>query len=153
MSKVTIRPGTVEDAVSLGPRLREEDAMELTLTSAGTPTDILKESLEFSDECFSAVVDGVVIAMGGFALEPKTSMGIPWLVGSPEIERHPVTLVAAGRSAVDRWEKQCTVMANVTHQDNVVHHRWLKAIGFTFLDAVVPLGPSKAPFLQFYRYS
>jgi len=152
MTKPVIRPGTVADAISLAPRLRPEDALEISLTSEDSLEKTLLDSLEQSTECFAAEVDGLVIAMGGFRLLPGR-IGIPWMVGSPEIEEYPVSMVAAGRVAVDRWASQCDVMANVTHKDNVVHHRWLRHIGFTFLPEEVPVGPQRAPFLQFYRHS
>lgn len=152
MTKPLIRPGTVADAISLATRLRPEDALEITLTSEDPIEKALIESLKLSTECFAAEVDGLVIAMGGFRLLPGR-IGIPWMVGSPEIEDHPVSMVAAGRVAVDRWASQCDVMANVSHQDNVVHHRWLVHIGFTFMPEVVPVGPQRAPFRQFYRHS
>lgn len=152
MTKPTIRPGTEADAISLAYRLRREDALEIILTSPDPLEETLLESLKHSTECFAAEVDGLVIAMGGFRLLPNR-IGIPWMVGSPEIEEYPVSMVAAGRAAVDRWASQCDVMANVTHKDNVVHHRWLRHIGFTFLEEEVLVGAQRAPFLQFYRHS
>lgn len=156
MSKPIIRPGTRKDCHDLAPRLRPEDALELRLSSGKEPLQVLLDSFAFSSECFVAEEDGLVIAIGGFGTflhgEKKTKVGVPWMVGSPEMMRHPVTMVAAGRVAVDRWDSQCECMCNLTHQDNTAHHRWLHHIGFEFMPDVVPTGPTKAPFLQFYRY-
>lgn len=153
MTKPVIRKGTIEDARSLAPRLRPEDALELTLSHGPDLFATLVESIRFSSECFAAEEGGVVIALGGFGVVEGTEMGVPWLVGSPEVLRHPVTLVAAGRVAVERWEKQCTLMSNLTHEDNHVHHRWLRHLGFSFTNGTFPVGESSAPFKQFYRYS
>lgn len=153
MSKPLIRPGTLQDCLSLAPRLRPEDALELELASGKTPLEVLKESLEVSSECFAAEADGLVIAMGGCRYIEEMSVGVPWLVGSPEILNHPVSLVAAGRVAVDRWGKNCSVLCNLTHAENHVHHRWLRHIGFSFMPDPWPMGPTRAPFLQFFRHS
>lgn len=153
MSKPLIRPATLADILDLAPRIREEDALELALASGKTHLEVLKESLEVSDECFAAEDNGLVIAVGGCRYLEGTTIGVPWLVGSPEILNHPVSLVAAGRVAVDRWGKNCTVLCNLTHSENHVHHRWLRHLGFSFSPDPWPLGPTQAPFLQFYRHS
>lgn len=158
MSKaVDIRPATRADCHDIAPRLREEDALELRLSSGKEPLQSLLDTFAFSSECFVAEEDGLVIAIGGFGTfihkgTKDTTVGVPWLVGTPEMLNHPVTLVAAGRVAVDRWESQCECLCNLTHAENTVHHRWLRHIGFEFMPDVVPTGPTGAPFLQFYRY-
>lgn len=156
MTKPLIRKATREDCIDLAPRLRPEDATELTLSSGPNLKRTLLESLKFSSECFVAEEEGKVICIWGFGTflyeDNKTKVGVPWMVGSPEMMNYPVTIVAAGRASVDRWEKQCDCMCNLTHIDNTIHHKWLKHIGFEFMPDVVPTGPTQAPFLQFYRY-
>ena len=156
--RLTIRKALRTDCHAIAPRLREEDAKELLLSSGKEPIESLLDSFSFSSETFVAEEDGQVIAIWGFGTfiyeeaGKKTLVGVPWMVGTPEMMKHPVTIVAAGRVAVDRWESQCDCLCNLTHVENTVHHRWLRHLGFQFMPDVVPTGPSKAPFLQFYRY-
>jgi len=155
MTSLVIRAGRVADALSLAPRLRPEDATELTLARGPDVERTLLDSILFSSECYTAEEDGKVIAIGGFGSVTTNGscVGIPWMVGSPECLKYPKKLVEYGLASVARWESMCDVMSNVTHKDNVVHHRWLRRIGFSFLPNEVPVGDSGAPFLQFYRHS
>lgn len=149
--KPVVRLARPEDCLSLAPRLRAEDAVELELATGKTPLEALKESLEVSAEAFAAEADGVVVALWGCSFQ--NGAGSPWMVGSPEVLNYPVTFVAIGRVAVDRWSRSCSVLHNLTHTENTVHHRWLRHIGFSFAPDVVPCGPAEAPFLHFYRHS
>lgn len=153
MSCVSIRPGTVADAISLAPRLRDDDREELLLSQGDDLEKTLKDSVESSYECFAAELDGKVIALWGIALVPEKGWGIPWMLGSPESTQFPLKLVSIGKEAVSRWEPLCDVMTNLTYQGNVVHHRWLERIGFQFAPQEIPVGDSQAPFRQFYRHS
>lgn len=151
MSRVSIRAGKVADAIALAPRLRPEDALEVSLATGEDVEKSLLDSVRLSDECFAGVLGGQVIALGGVTF--IKGWGIPWLVASPEALKFPITLVDAGRAAVARWEKSCDVLFNYTHVDNVTHHKWLKHIGFTVVSEAVPYGASQEPFFQFYRHS
>ena len=150
MSKLTIRKGTVEDCISLAPRLRAEDVLELVLTMEGSLEEILTGSLAESYECYVGEAGGVVIAMGGIVLT-DSPVGIPWLVGSPEVVQYPVALVRYGRSSVDRWLQVRPVLENFTWARNTVHHEWLRHIGFTLDPLQVPCGPHQEPFIHFSR--
>lgn len=148
-----IRPGVHEDASTLAPRLRPQDALELTLSDGPDLASTLARSVAFSTDCWAAEEDGRVIALGGFGVAEGTAIGIPWMVGSPEVTKYPVKLVSVGREAVARWEPLCEVMMNFSHAENRLHHRWLERIGFTLAKDPIPWGHAGAPFIQFYRYS
>ena len=153
MKALTFRPATEQDAISLAPRLRPEDTLELFLANGMATEDSLKESVAISTECTAACEGDVVVALYGFCLIEGTTIGAPWLVCAPELLKHRKVLVTEGKASVQRWAPLCTYMTNFTHADNHVHHSWLRHIGFTFMPEEVPMGASKAPFLQFYRHS
>lgn len=150
MSRVTIRPATAEDAIELSARLRDADLLELCLTSLMPPSALLSYSVSMSLEAWVGVGNGKVIAVGGFGIYPGSSIGIPWLVGSPEVLKHPVQLVKVGREMVAKWSPLCSLMSNYVHKDNHVAIEWLKRIGFS-MGPVVPYGPFSSPFIKFYR--
>ena len=152
MSKVLVRAGTVVDAISLAPRLRANDARELTLSNGPDLEDTLQNAVAVSCECFAAEEDGKVIALWGMA-QPVPDTGVPWFVGSDETAKHPRKVIQFGKEMVKRWESRCSLMMNYTHVENTVHHRWLAHIGFSFMPGTVPVGASSSPFLHFYRYS
>lgn len=146
---VIIRPGTVQDAHSIAPRLREADRKEILLGWGEDVLGALVASVEASHECFAGELNGVPIALGGIV--GRDGGGFPWLVGSPECVRFPVKLTSAGIVAVARWEREFQVMCNYSHIDNTVHHAWLRNLGFSFMPDAVPYGPRQAPFFLFYR--
>lgn len=153
MSTVKFRRGTLEDALSLAPNLRPEDVEEVSLSHGVPPEVSLSESVVASKECFTAYEGDTILAMGGFALSPCGSFGMPWLVGTPEMVKHPKVLVEEATIRVRLWGLQVPLLMNYSHVRNTVHHRWLKRIGFTLQPTPVPYGPSQAPFIFFYRYS
>lgn len=150
---LAIRRGTREDALSLAPRLRPVDALEVSLlVGQENIGEALLDSVETSSEAYAAEEDGLCIALGGLSKWPEgdTTVGAPWLLGSIEVLKYPRKLVSVGREYVARWSSQCDVLMNYAYGENHVHLRWLEAIGFALMEAV-PFGPSKAPFVQFYK--
>lgn len=150
MTDVLIRPATLQDAADLAPRLRDADLIELALSSLLPIADILMDSIRRSEEAWVGELDGKVIAIGGFGIAKGTDIGCPWLVGSPEVLKHPLKLTRIGRQMVSRWSSRCSLMTNFTLQGNELHISWLKRIGFE-VGAPTLYGPFKAPFVQFYR--
>lgn len=149
-----IRPGTLEDASSLAPRLRQADARELTLAAGPDLTATLRASIANSAESWAAEQSGEVIALGGvtFIAGPQR-LGVPWMVGSDELLQHPVKLVREGRRFVSLWGRQCDTLTNFVHAENRAHIEWLKRIGFTMGPVFPEWGHGKAPFIQFHRYN
>lgn len=147
-SDLIIRKGTPEDGESLAPRLRAADALELELAGA-----TIRQSIKLSSEVWAVEEEGTVIALAGLALVERTNAGVPWMVGSDDLLKHPIRLVREGRLFVARWEKQCAVLTNFVHAENLAGIEWLKCIGFEMGQTFPQWGPGKAPFIQFQRHS
>lgn len=153
MTGPLIRPGRLQDAVALAGRLRRADALEALLATGDGEFDVLTSSVALSNECWAAEDGGKVIAVGGVTFDYERNLGYPWLMGSDEMLKYPVTLVKVGREAVARWAPRCRTLMNYVHAENEVHIRWLKRIGFTMGQTIPEFGEGKAPFIHFYRES
>ncbi len=148
--KLTYRPATLDDAVSLSTRLRPEDVTEVLLASGNSPEEALVASMGISEFSEAAVVNGLVIAMRG--ISRYKSVGIPWLLCSPEVSHWSKRMVADAIPWVSEHGKQYSVLVNMVHAENTKAIQWLKRLGFTIGPLTPDYGVGKAPFYQFYRY-
>lgn len=149
MSRTEIRQATLEDVIALAFRLRKEDFEEAVLLGGPDVLASLTLSLKASAECYAGLVDGQVVALWGVSFENHE--GFPWLMASDGVEEFPILLTKVGRTITSRWLKRCSILHNWSSINNVVHHNWLKLLGFTLGDVVENFGVAKAPFLHFYR--
>lgn len=131
------RPYSVSDAVYLSEHIREDDRKEVE--AAGTT---VMDALVHGGLCRGVAYTGV--GPSGhpacvFGVNKVTrDTGLVWLLGTPEIEKIPVTFLRKSMQVLDRlYEVTCTrLLYNHTWEGNPVHHKWLKWLGFTFLDDV-----------------
>lgn len=147
---IEYRPAKVADAYSLHARLRMRDKQELTLAAGGDMFTVLINSIINSDSALCATEDGKPICLWGCGTAAP-GLGVPWMVGSPEVGRHSRRLITDGRVWVDSLLTEYSLLNNYVHQDNTTSIRWLKQLGFT-IGALIPnYGVGRAPFFHFYR--
>jgi hypothetical protein len=150
--QIVFRDATLADALSLAPRLRAGDLLEITLASGQTAEYVLVQSIGLSDGTAFAAIEsdtGVVIAMGGVVAHGE--VGVPWLLGSEEVRKYPAVLICAARDSTLEWSKKHPTLINFVHAENRLAIRWLKHIGYTLGQLFPSYGAGKAPFYQFYR--
>ena len=150
--QIIFRDATLEDALSLAPRLRAADLREITLATELTIEHVLVQSLGLSDGTAFAAIEsdtGLVIAMGGVV--DQGAVGVPWLLGSEEVRKYPAVLICAARDITLEWSKKFPTLVNMVHAENLLSIRWLKHIGYTLGKLFPEYGAGKAPFYQFYK--
>jgi hypothetical protein len=54
---------------------------------------------------------------------------------------------------VNGWQRRFPLLHNFTDARNVVHHRWLRWLGFNFIARHERYGAAGLPFLEFVRIS
>ncbi|MBB6211013.1 hypothetical protein [Novispirillum itersonii] len=126
---------------ALAPRLRAADVAEVWAAHRALPEQALAGSLAVSDWAGAGVVGGRVEALFGVAADagdPHT--GIVWLLASPVLEAHPLTVLRYSRMVVDHWQRRYRLLTNWVDARNRVSLRWLRWLGFTVFPAV-PYGP------------
>lgn len=139
-----LRPATRKDAHFLSTRLREEDIQELYASSGMSPLEALLQGLSLSKPHAWALGDsgtGEPYLMGG--VRPAgNGIGIVWLLGSPEIEKHALTFQREAKNMILRiWEgNEYRALCNVVSADNRKAIEWLSRLGFTFVHRDCPVG-------------
>lgn len=145
------RKATYADCIALAPNLREEDVLELSLSSGEAPLDALIGSLQVSEECNAIISDdGDVIGMFGVATIDET-LGSPWLLGAPGIKDIAREFIAGSKAWVESVQERYPILVNFVHEENLVAIRWLQKLGFIFIRRIEDYGAGEAPFYEFVR--
>lgn len=134
MTSLTIRTAVPEDAYAL--KLRPSDHHEGSIWVPGWPVEeVIKSSIEFSVESWTAVEDGEVIAVGGFCIRDHEA--IPWLMCSERVAHHGKTLIrnAKGLLARLRAEYPKHLICNHVARHNAEARVYVQAIGFRIVNS------------------
>lgn len=136
MMNVTVRLATEADALSLAPRLRDADHEEIN--ASGRPAEeMLVSGVRSPDPTYVAVDDDdVPQIIFGTGPSPDPILGFVWMMATPAIGQCWVRLLRETPQWIDRLSEDYDVLANVVHEKNSVHIRWLKWAGFVFLRKV-----------------
>jgi hypothetical protein len=138
-----------EHVECLGHRLRQADLDEVWASDHSTGYEALKESLARSEIAYSVFYKGKVIAMFGVAPIGLLGGGMPWLLGSDEIEEVKIPFARYSRKFVEYFIEKYMYLENCADSRNTVALEWLRFCGFTIQEAR-PFGPDKVPFHRFF---
>lgn len=126
--------------VHIGPianRMREMDKLECSAMGK-TTKQALRAGLYTSDDCVTALVDGVPHAMFGLVIESALGgCGTPWFLGTDEVYRHPRAMLSVGPQIIASWRDSTPTMANVVAKQNVCAIRMLRTWGFKLGSEVI----------------
>lgn len=136
-----VRPSTLEDCRFVADNMRTEDIAESWAASRLSPYDALCLSRNSSPVCLTLIEPdtGNPAALLGVNVEADPMFGAIWLLGTPAIERFPITFLRHCKPMLSQLydETRCEAFYNYTHKPNSVHHRWLKWLGFIFIREVI----------------
>ncbi len=146
---IEYRDATLKDVLELSKTMRKGDVEEIQASNGITPYEALLMGFKVS-KATVATADGEVIAMFGVASGAE-GIGTPWLLGSDlmatmkkELLEHPV-----------KWLKEVNekypILINYVDARNKVAIRWLKHLGFTFVQRIPEYGNARIPFYEFVR--
>ena len=145
----TMRPSVRADALALAPHLRRADVAELDATGSN-PAEALLLGYRHSNACLTVTgTDGTPSIMFGVVQVDSLSAAI-WLLSDDRIEgelRRPFLKEAP--ETLDWFHRDYPVLFNEVWEGNTKHVRWLRWMGFTFINRrTTQKGHS---FLQFTR--
>jgi hypothetical protein len=154
MPHVEVRKATLADAEVLAPKLREADVIEVRRSAGYAPLEALVRSVVASEgRALTLLFDGEIAAMGGLATPGLIAhIGVPWLLTSDLVERHPVTFFRLAKAAVEHWSKECPTLFQFVDEEHVSARRFLTHLGFTIHKPVIH-GVARAPFCPAVRSS
>lgn len=147
---ITYRAATLSDARSVGSALRLQDYIEAYLQSHGKePIEALEATFRASSVVLAAYKHDQPISI--FGVVPDGDRASPWMMATPEADKHPRELLAFGRQFVSVWLMTWSCLYNCVYAENRKSIRWLKRLGFTVWSPA-PTGHLGAPFCLFHQY-
>lgn len=151
-AKVSFRPLQYGDVAHLARHLRPADRAEIEAQhGVGVSMfDIIARAVLVSSHCWVAADTGdkPVAIFGVAPVSLLSGIGSPWMLATPEAERHPRTLVTGGRRYLSRMRTSYSSLFNYVDARNEQSIRWLSRLGFSILPAA-PYGLQGEPFHRF----
>lgn len=145
MPDYTIRSTIIPDVQLLSRNLRKQDKEEVRKLGSNPRSALMQGYL--LGECYTGLHGGDVLAI--FGVVPVGPHGRIWMLCSPLINKHLVTISRESRAQVQHFAAQYRSLFNIVDQENTLTMRWLKGLGFTIGDTV-QIGPNGHNFKEFY---
>ena len=146
---VLIRQSIFEDILSLAPRMRKPDRLEVWALNHLTPKEALKESFEASEIAISIIYNNEVVAMMGTSRKSLISdTAIVWLLTSNVIPKMAVTFAKNSRMVIDHFLGHYAELENWVDARYISCINWLKWCGAE-IEPAEPFGIEKMPFHHF----
>lgn len=152
MATYKIMPATIEHAESLKNRLRQNDVEEIYAASGLDASKALLQSWRLSEVSYVGLMDNLPIAIFGAARRTLISEdGIPWMLGSEELNSKRVIIEVGRRSIyyVNEMKRRFKRLENWIDARQTKSIKWLKWCGFT-IDEAKPYGFLGMPFHYFW---
>lgn len=147
-----IRQATVEDIEFLAPRLRQADKAECYAAFGIEPLPIMKAGLVEGDETLTLVAPtGVPVGVLGVVASEIEGAGSIWLVASDDIHQYQMTFLRHSKPVLTVLEQNYLALHNYVDARNELHIKWLKWMGFTFINLHQHHGFKQLPFYEFIR--
>lgn len=153
MGKAEILPFLPHEAEEIEPLVRQADRDEITEALGIPMVDALRECATGACKSSKLVVGGeVVVVFGDTVHSLHGRIGVPWMIGTVNIEKHRREFLQACRPEIDEMLTRHSVLINYVDARNVTAIRWLRWLGFEFGPAE-PYGPLGMMFQPFRMWS
>ena len=147
-----IRKATLEDADYLGSKLRPEDLLEIESFRPNTdPSEALAVGIEScGNRCWTATcLKNKPILIFGVAPVIPEQFGSIWLLGTPRIKEIQWEFLRNCRTILDELHEGFPILGNYVSLNNRVHVKWLKFMGFKFINRLDNFGSLGLSFYEF----
>jgi len=147
---IETRPVTYEAMGHLAANMRTVDAHEIWHLNGSYPSAAIVDAVMVSDDkCAAAYWNGNLLCIYGCAeISTLGRVGSPWLLGTHEMDRHGLDLIATSRIAQSQMFETYDVLTNSVWAENRRSIAYLKRLGFTFSEPKV-LGSSDVVYYDF----
>ena len=141
--RVEIREYLNSDIKYLSENLRDADVCEIKAALNLNPLDGLEMCVKDCDELWVATIDSIPACIFGIQSEKITNQykdpqdvyaGMIWAMGTDSLFKYPKTLTRTSRKIIKRWLEDHDVLYNYIWSKNELHKKWLKSLGFQFLE-------------------
>ena len=145
-----LRKSKLEDFKFVVENMREMDRLETYYQTDMTPEDAL--SVTFLGSQINMTIasdDDEPIGLCGVFKD-----GCIWCIATDELfdnKKYRIQLIRQGREWVDNLLESYKILYNYVYAENTSAIKWLKALGFTFVNLHESYGQQKKPFYEFLR--
>ena len=145
-----LRKANLEDLKYVAKHMREMDKLEAFYQSGQEP----RQALQLSYMCSNinmAIADDNDQPIG---LCGVVQGGVIWMVATDKLfenKKYKIQLIRKGRKWVDNLLKNYKILYNFVYAENDSAIKWLKALGFTFIQYHEHYGMQGKPFYEFLR--
>ena len=148
MDRLEIREPTEEDILELIENMSIEDRREILSQGISIEWGV-RHTIETSTEAVAFRWDGKLAAITGLCVHGiLIESYFPWLLGTPEMQKHPRKVLSFSRQILARWRAKHPYMVNYV---DARHHRaisWLTHLGAKF-EFIEKHGAYQRPFYKF----
>jgi len=147
------RPSIPGDAEYLAPRLRDADLSEIRAASGNDPLQSLLTSIHMGTSTFTMIDpdDGQPVGIFGLTETDEPFAASVWAMATPQLLKHPKLFMRESRAWVESVNDIYPVLFNYVDERNVVHIKWLQAMGFVFIHRHLHFGVERRTFIEFVR--
>jgi hypothetical protein len=148
LSKLIVRGVRAGDVEAIAANLRNADIEEIHGSSGHRDClAVMRQGAELSTLLWTIEVDGE--PAGLFGVSPAGDIGVPWMLGTPALERAPKQLTKLGRAYVHLMSDKYATLLNYVDARSLKSVYWLACLGFTVQKETEPYGVFGLPFHRF----
>lgn len=148
MAKLIVRAVREGDVEAIAANLRTADIEEIYGACGRRDyVGVLREGAEASAMLWTIEVDAE--PAGLFGVAPTQGVGVPWMLGTPALERAPKQLTKLGRTYVRLMNDKYATLLNYVDARSLKSVYWLARLGFTVQKETEPYGVFGLPFHRF----
>ena len=147
-----LRKSNLEDLNYVCKNMREMDRLEALYQTGKDAEDALRLTYLWASETLTIAGDkDQPMGMCGVI-----SDGCIWMIATDELfsnKKYKIQLIREGRKWVNNLLKNYNLLYNMVYAENHSAIKWLKSLGFTFVNYHEEYGKESKPFYEFLRIS
>tara|TARA_R100000655_G_scaffold71353_1_gene109719 strand:+ start:321 stop:797 length:477 start_codon:yes stop_codon:yes gene_type:complete len=150
LDKVFVRSSEPDDIDYVARHLRDADRKEIQAYVGISPIEALSKGYQHSKKCFTGMANNKPFVMFG-AVPVLEDVGSIWLLGTDQVLSNKIQFLRQSKYWLDIIHKDFPLLFNYVDARNAVHIRWLKWLGFKFINLHKSFGVEQLPFYEFVR--
>ena len=150
-----VRRSTIQDAKPIATNLRAADRAELAALTRQTPLSIIEDGISSSVACYTVCLRDGDIPCAIFGVSPSgaSESGIIWCLGTDDLFRIALKFLRNSKDWVNELHRKHRLLFNVIDERQTVYIKWLKWLGFEFVEEFDKYGIEGRRFRLFIKYN
>lgn len=124
-----------KDVLYILKHLREEDKHEALIQKGSNYVkECLKDIMSYKDSCILGCDKKTKkpVCVGGIVKTKEHSIGVVWLLSTPDIANHQICLLRNIKAELKKAENNYWFLYNIIFKENALAKKWLSKFGFKF---------------------